>query len=340
MKNIFKKNTFKIFGIATILGLSSCEKAFFEKDKATTDPFENFEYLWKQCDEKYAYFDVKKIDWNAVKAKYKAKIYTGMSDDELFKVLGGMLNELQDDHTNLISPFNVSAYKVALNHPDNFDWRLILDHYIGKDYYVSGPFSHNYLNNKEIGYVRFPEFTGTVDEANLDFILSRYKDTKGLIIDLRENGGGVTTDVFNLLNRFIDKKTLLNYSRIKDGKGHNDFAEPTPVYLEPYNGIRYTKKAIFLVDRGTYSAGSFTSLATKAIDNIILMGDTTGGGLGLPNGGQLPNGWTYRFSTTQALTLEKKPDYEQGVPPDIQVSMNWSDLTRDEILDKAIQELQ
>ncbi len=66
---------------------------------------------------------------------------------------------------------------------------------------------------------------------------------------------------------------------------------------------------------------------------------TTGGGLGLPNGGQLPNGWTYRFSITQALTLDKNPNYENGVPPDIRVLFNWKDLTKDEILERAIAEL-
>lgn len=63
------------------------------------------------------------------------------------------------------------------------------------------------------------------------------------------------------------------------------------------------------------------------------------GGLGLPNGGQLPNGWTYRFSISQALTLDFNPAYENGVPPNISVSFDWNDLTKDEILERAILEL-
>ncbi len=328
-----------IFIVISILA-TSCEETFFEKELATTDPFENFEYLWKECNEKYSYFDVKNIDWNSVKAKYSAKLYKGMSEDSLFNVLGGMLNELRDDHTNLISPFNVSTYKVNLLAQDNFEWRIVIENYITKNYYQSGPFTHNFLDNGKIGYIRFPAFTGSVDANNLDFVLSKYKDTKGLIVDLRENGGGAVTDVFSLLSRFVDSKTLVNYSRIKTGPGHNDFSEAKPVYVEPYKGIRYTKKIAFLTDRGTYSAGSFISLASKAIDNIVLIGDTTGGGLGLPNGGQLPIGWTYRFSITQALTLDKKPDFENGVPPDIQVLFNWNNLSKDEILERAILELQ
>jgi len=318
----------------------TCEKALFEEEFASTDPFVNFNYLWEECDKKYAYFSVKNIDWDAVKEEYSAKLFKGMTQDSLFNVLGGMLSELRDDHTNLLSDFNISSFGVKYLGQDNFDWRIIVDNYITQDFYRTGPFSHNFLDNGELGYVRFPAFTGGINGENFDFVLNRYKDTKGLIIDLRENGGGAVTDVFSLLSRFISSETLVYFSRIKNGPGHEDFSEPFPVTVAAPSDKIYKNKVAVLTDRGTYSAGSFTSLATKAIPNMVLIGDTTGGGLGLPNGGQLPNGWEYRFSITQALTLDKSPDFENGVPPDIRVLIDWSDLTKDEILERAISELQ
>jgi C-terminal processing protease CtpA/Prc len=328
--------------LVAILFFSSCEKIIFEEKKESTNPKENFEYLWKQCDEKYSYFDVKNINWDNIHAKYNAKIYDGMSEDSLFKVLGAMLNELRDDHTNLISSFNISQFGVYHYGQDNFDWRIVKDNYLPKDLYNSGPFSHEFLigQNNEIGYIRFSEFTGTVNDVNLDFILNRYKNTKGLILDLRENGGGAVTDVFQILSRFVETETTVYYSRYKTGPKHNEFSDPEPSIVKPYDGIRYTNKVAVLIDRGTFSAGSFTSLATKAIPNLILIGDTTGGGLGLPNGGQLPNAWTYRFSTTQTLTLDKKPDFEQGVPPDVVALFDWNNLSTDEVIETAITELQ
>lgn len=323
-----------------ILVFTACEKAFFEEDLASTNPMENFDYLWKECDEKYAYFDVKNIDWNSIREEYSDQIFEGMSEDSLFNVLGGMLTELRDDHTNLRSFFNVSFFGVVYLGQDNFDWRILVDNYLGQDFYITGPFRHHFLDNGEIGYVRFPSFTGKVDNKNLDFILEQYKDTKGLILDLRENGGGSPNDIFNLLSRFVDEETVVFYSRIKNGPAHDDFSEPEATIVKPYDGIRYTKKITVLVDRGTYSAGSFTALATKALPNILLVGDTTGGGLGVPNGGQLPNGWTYRFSITQTLDLNMNSDFEDGVPPDVPVLFNWNDLTTDEILEQAILELQ
>jgi len=332
------RNKLILSAIALLL-LSSCEKILFEEDLASTSPRENFEYLWNECNEKYTYFDLKGVDWNQVKTKYEGKIYPGMSEDSLFNVLGGMLKELKDDHANLVSNFNTSFYGVEYQAQDNFDWRIIVDNYITKDYYLSGPFAHNYLENKAIGYIRYSSFSNSIDPASLDFVLDRYQNAKGLILDLRDNGGGSIANVFKILSRFVEAETLVFYSRIKAGVEQDNFTEASGAFVQPYNGIRYTRDIIILTDRGTYSSGSLLALATKAIPNISLVGDTTGGGLGMPNGGQLPNGWTYRFSITQTLTLDKKPDYENGVPPDIMVQFDWNDLNKDEILEMAINEL-
>lgn len=328
-----------ILASTAILLFSSCEKALFEEDFASTNPYENFEYLWNECNEKYSYFDLKGVDWDAIKAEYSGKLYEGMSDDSLFNVLGGMLKELKDDHANLISNFNTSFYGVEYQTQDNYDWRIVVDKYITQDYYITGPFAHNFIANNELGYIRLSTFTNPISSQDLDFILDRYKNTKGLILDLRKNGGGSISNVFQILGRFVETETLVYYSRIKASPGQNAFTDASGAYAQPHDGIRYTKDVMVLTDRGTYSSGSLLAIATKALPNVSLVGDTTGGGLGIPNGGQLPNGWTYRFSITQTLTLDKKPDYENGIPPDILIQLDWNDLEKDEILERAIDEL-
>ncbi|KAA3621132.1 MAG: peptidase S41 [Bacteroidetes bacterium] len=319
--------------------LPSCEKLVLKEDYSSTDPYVNFAYLWHACDEQYAYFDLKGINWDNTRHFYGDQISPGISDDSLFNVLGNMLKELKDDHTNLISNFNVSFFGTVYQGPDNFDWRIIEDNYLSQDYYHSGPFLHDFIENEEVGYIRLKNFTSTINNTNLDFILNRYKDTKGLILDLRENGGGAISGVFKILSRFVNKETLVYYSRIKNGPGHNDFSEPEAAYLSPYTGTKYLKKVFILTDRGTYSAGSFTALAAKEIPNITLVGDTTGGGLGLPNGGQLPNGWTYRFSVSQTLTTDLDPSFENGVPPDVIQLFDWDDRTKDEVIEKVLRDL-
>jgi len=332
MKNI-------ILIVATISTLFSCEKIMFDKNYDSTNPSDNFEYLWNECDRKYSYFELKNVNWDSIHEVYSAMVNEQMTEDSLFKVMRNMLLELKDGHVNLFSDLNVSFFNIYGLGPDNFNWRTITDNYLPPNFYITGPFVHDFIADKQVGYIRFSSFSGLVDDKNLDFIMERYKDTKGLIIDIRENGGGDPMDFFNILGRFIDKKTLMYYSRLKNGPEHDNFTEDVPGYLNPYNGIRYKNKVIVLTDRGTYSAGSFTSLATKALPNVILMGDTTGGGLGLPNGGQLPNGWTYRFSITQTLTLDKDNSYEKGVPPDIIAFFDWNDLNTDEVIERALDEI-
>lgn len=321
-----------------VISFTACNDVIFEEDLASSSPKENFEYLWRECDEKYSYFELKEIDWNEVYNRYEPRITEDMSRLELFNTLGEMLNELRDDHTNLFSRFNVSFFGVQNEGPDNLDFRIVTDNYLPRNYYISGPFVHDFIAGGEVGYVRFRSFTGGVDGFNLGFILSRYAVTRGIILDMRENGGGAVSDVFDLLSHFVDQPTTVFESRIKNGPGHNDFSELEPAIIQPSAGVRYLGRVIVLVDRGTFSAGSFTALATKAIPNMVLMGDTTGGGLGLPNGGQLPNGWTYRFSVTQALDLNGN-NYENGVPPDIFATLNREDTSRDEVIDRAIEEL-
>jgi C-terminal processing protease CtpA/Prc len=69
--------------------------------------------------------------------------------------------------------------------------------------------------------------------------------------------------------------------------------------------------------------------------------EITGGGLGIPNGGQLPNGWTYRFSISRTLSPAGE-NFENGVPPDIQVVLTKADRDRgvDTVIERAIQELK
>lgn len=333
------RTTHKWIGLLAALTLTSCEKMMWEEDQASTDPLTNFNYLWNEVDKKYSYFELKGIDWSAIGDRYRDSISSDMNEEELFHVMGRMLNELRDDHTNLIAPFDISVYDAALNHEPNYNERTIREHYLPEVMHT-GAFTHNFLDGDSIAYVRYASFMSTVTNEDLDFILNRYRNTKGLILDLRVNGGGSIFNIPMIMERFVDEHVLVGYSQTRNGPGHDDFSDPVGFYFNAYDGIRYEKPVIILVDRGSYSATTFLSLTTKALDNVQLLGDTTGGGGGLPNGGQLPNGWTYRFSVTRMLDLDLVNYAEDGVPPDIAASFDWSDLTHDAILDRAIEELR
>ena len=326
--------------MTAVLTLSSCEKVLFKPDLGSKDPLTNFDYLWNEVDKKYSYFELKNIDWDAIKTKYRSKLSSNSSEEELFSVLADMLKELKDDHTNLISPFNISRYDIRLQNPDNIYFRTIQKHYIPDLWFSESGLAHGFLDNNKIGYILYNSFMTNFSDDDMDLILNRYKNTNGIIIDLRGNGGGQLTNVTRLLGRFIETKTLAAYTITRNGEKRNQFGSKQPFYITPHKGLRYSKPIVVVTDRGSYRASTFFALATKALPNFTLIGDTTGGGGGLPNGGQLPNGWTYRFSICQLLDLNGNNYAEAGVPPRINVAFDWSDLTKDVILDRAILELQ
>ena len=110
-------------------------------------------------DENYCFFEYKDIDWNEVHDRYKTQISDTMNQYVLFDVLGDMLNELKDGHTNLISTFNMSRYwDWYLDYPDNFD-SDIQENYLGRNYSIAGGLKYTTLSDGQIGIfttVAFP----------------------------------------------------------------------------------------------------------------------------------------------------------------------------------------
>lgn len=306
---------------------ASCEHAFMEKDEPS-DPVSVFDYLWNKVDQQYAFFDVKGIDWDSVRNVYRPKVSDDTSNDSLFRVCAAMLNTLRDGHTNLISGFDVSRndsvyYKMVMH--KNIDEKVLMLNYLTLNYHVTGAFSHNTIRNGQVAYVRYASFENPISEDVLKYIVNRYKDCKGMIIDLRQNSGGSISNIRMLLSIFDNHKQPLYKTQIKSGKEHDAFTELETVCAPDTCILKnpYTKPVAVLIDRGSYSATSFFAVCTMAYSNIRLFGDYSGGGLGLPNGGALPNGWTYRFSITRTIALDGQ-NYENGVPPDTRVILDPS----------------
>ncbi|MGY6561683.1 MAG: S41 family peptidase [Luteibaculaceae bacterium] len=322
--------------LVLVLSFASCEKLLFEDDRGSAKPIDNFEYLWNEIDAKYSYFELKNLDWDSIKQVFAPRINNEMNDIQLFTVLAEMMNTLRDDHSNLRSPFNVSRFNLQLQKPDNFNFRTVEEFYV-PNAVITGPFLHDFIDNGRVGYVRYGSFSNGFSAFSLDFILTRYRNTNGLIFDVRENGGGSIFNVPALLERFNDTPRTVGFFITRNGPARNQFSSPQPFTIGKHNGIQYLKPVIILTDRGSYSATTMFALAAKSIPSLTLLGDTTGGGGGVPNGGQLPNGWTYRFSISQLIDLAGDNFAESGVPPQVTVSFNWNDLTKDEIIEAALQ---
>lgn len=316
-----------------------------EVEDFANDPYGNFEALWSILDEHYCFFDEKGVNWDEIHDIYGQQIHDKMTRRQLFAVCADMLNELRDGHTNLSSPFETSYYrKWWSDYPQNFNERLIQQNYFNFNYAQLGAITYGTLL-QGFGYIGYSTFSVGIGEGNLDYILSILSYTNGLIIDVRDNGGGDLVNVKTLVSRFITEKTLVGYIQHKTGPGHNDFSDPYPFYYEPAeNGrVMWAKPVVVLTNRSTFSAANNFVSIMKLIPNVTIIGATTGGGSGMPYSSELPNGWGVRFSAcpiTDALGIGT----EFGVEPSegCAVDMNPIDEFngRDTILEFAIDYLQ
>jgi len=317
--------------IICCLLFSSC----FHEDDYGNSKRENFELLWKIIDEKYCFFEYKDIDWNDIYTRYSERITEDMPTESFFDLMGEMLAELKDGHVNLYATHNVARYwKWYEDYPDNFDEK-IQRNYIGTEYAIAGGMKYKVLEDN-IGYIYYGNFSSGVGESNLDQIINKMSVCHGIIIDVRNNGGGMLTNVEKIASRFFNEKTHVGYMMYKTGKGHNDFSKPYEKHIEPSDRMRYQKNVVVLTNRRCYSATNDFVNTMRYAPKATIIGDRTGGGSGLPLSSELPNGWSVRFSSSPMLNAESEHT-EFGIDPDIKVDMSDEDMLKgiDTIIETA-----
>lgn len=317
------------------LMLVSCH----DYEEFANDPQGNFDALWTIIDEHYCFFEYKDIDWNEVGQRYRAQVRPEMTSEELFDVCAQMLKELKDGHTNLISSWDVSRYWIWEQYPENYDERIIDQYYLNFNYRQASGIKYQILSNN-IGYMHYGDFGSNIGEGNLDMILSYLAACDGLVIDVRGNGGGFLMNVETLVGRFITEPIHAGYISHKTGPGHDEFSEPYAYYFEPADDyrIKFMKPVVVLANRASFSAtNNFVSIM-KMLPNVRVVGDTTGGGSGMPFTSELPNGWNVRFSACSILDATGR-ETEFGTEPSegYKVDMSESDMAagRDTILETA-----
>ncbi|MDR1718599.1 MAG: S41 family peptidase [Dysgonamonadaceae bacterium] len=289
-------------------------------------PRGNFDALWKIMDQRYCFFSYKNVDWNTVYDKYSRRISNYMDNEALFYLLDEMLQELKDGHVNLYSPFDVGRYwKWFEDYPSNYVSHLT-DEYLGSDYMMSGGIKYKILEDN-IGYMYYGDFSSGMGETNLDYIINKLALCQGIILDVRDNGGGLLTNSDKLASRFTNEKVLVGYIQHKIGTGHNDFSEPFARYIEPSKRLRYQKRVVVLTNRKCFSATNDFVNAMRYFPSVIILGDQTGGGSGLPFSSELPNGWSVRFSACPSFDADMQ-QIEYGILPDIKVDLQTDDVMK------------
>ena len=193
------------------------------------------------------------------------------------------------------------------------------------------------IDEGRIGYIYYSSFSNSFSVANIDWIFSAFRECEGLVIDVRNNGGGDITNAYSLAVLFFTENQTIGYWQHKNGPGHNDFSELEPMRLDAslMAGRKWEKPVVVLCNRRSYSATNLFVSMMRYAEHSTIVGGISGGGGGMPLSYELPCGWMVRFSSVRMYDREKK-DIEPGIEPDIIVTMQSKD--KDDIIEKAIAE--
>lgn len=315
----------------------ACEKEFIA-DGYNNDPPHNFDYLWNDFDSRYAFFELKGVDWSRLYDSFNQLISPHLTKDSLFSVMGAMLYSLQDGHVNIVAPFNRSRnWSWFEDFPENFNESVVYRNYLKNKYKIIGPFDCIALDS--VLYVYYASFAAGFTNAHLNALLTEVGKCKGVIFDIRNNTGGSSENAFKIASLFTDKDIIVGKRRIK--VKNNSFSSWETITVNPFSSEPITVPVVLLTNRKTYSAANNFTLMMKSMPNVIHMGDKSGGGGGTPVFNQLPNGWTYRFSATQTIDLNNQL-IENGIEPDRYVATSIADelIGIDSIIEEALKILR
>jgi C-terminal processing protease CtpA/Prc len=298
----------------------------------------DFERAWAITDSVYPYFQFKRINWDSIHTVYAPRAEAAQGD-EGFQLLFDLLAELKDGHVDLRNQRGqeVRTYTPPRTNRDRMTFDPHLVHkYFTEDLKVAGGNRMEYgILPDGNGYIRIVTFENGSWIYEFHSVLAYLKDTRGLIVDVRDNGGGSTNMSDIMVSRFITLP-LPYYPVYIQGKPQNTHP------VQPLGPFTYTKPVVVLINGVCFSTTESFAEMMRQIQNVTVVGDTTGGGGGAPEYFSLPSGREIRVSTKDLRRYDGMPVEWNGIPPDIVVMQTRDDVKNGHDLqfERAIRLLQ
>jgi carboxyl-terminal processing protease len=168
----------------------------------------------------------------------------------------------------------------------------------------------------KIAYVRITSFQERTDSdlrAALQELWSRRPDLRGLILDLRNNPGGLLDQAVKVSGRFLEKGKLVVYTK---GRKENNNSE----FTVRKSGGRTDYPMVVLVNVGSASASEIVAGALQDWERAIVLGTPTFGKGSVQTVFPLENGSGLRLTTAKYYTPKGRSIQNTGIIPDIEVA--------------------
>ena len=297
----------------------------------------NFAVFERTLREHYAFFTLRRLDWNAQVAKARSRLAGTPTPRGLYEALEQMAAPLEDLHTDVTATdlkLRARHYRRSGGIIDPERYRALLAspprRYLagGLESWCQDWIQYGELPDS-VAYLRIMrEYTYTPSgrfeddslalAAALDSILARVARRRGLVIDLRLNGGGADAIAMMIVSRL----TKVPYQAFAK-QGRSDPERPerfTPlqrVRVTPVPGARFGGPAVLLTGPWTLSAGEVLTLALIGRrPRMLRVGESTQGIFADELIRQLPNGWHFQLSSERYLAPDGTNFEGAGIPPD------------------------
>jgi carboxyl-terminal processing protease len=322
----------KILLYMSLISLISCDKAFIGSDPENEE-IECFNLLWSNYDLHYPSFKLKNINWDSVKNIEGSKV----NKIGLYKVLVNVGMILNDGHFEVKTSNGAYIYSPfpwvnrVTNSPIN------ISRYVSLHSIYSNIIQFGYYKN--IGYISIRNFGLDVQYYNtVSDVISQFKDKDGIIIDIRNNPGGNSSNGDLIAGRFTDKKVLTFKFRYRNGSNHSDFRTDIEHYVNPTGDFQFKKPVVVLINKRCGSASEMFCLNMRVLPKAFLVGDTTSGTTTDNTFQELPNGWIYRIALAYTITPQNEIFEGKGIPPTYPIWISKQDSIngKDLIFEKAV----
>ena len=157
------------------------------------------------------------------------------------------------------------------------------------------------------------------------------KNFKGIVLDVRNNPGGYLTDAAFIAAEFLKTGTTVVIQ--ETGAGERTIIKASR------RGLFIDTPVVILINKGSASASEIVSGALKDNLRARLVGETSFGKGTIQQAEDLGNGAGLHVTIAKWLTPNGTWVHGKGITPDVSVSLDLKDPSRDTQLEKAIEEL-
>src|SRR5437016_7114243 len=176
------------------------------------------------------------------------------------------------------------------------------------DQELTGPF--------KVGYIRIVQFNEpTAEELAKALDDLQKRGMQALILDLRNNPGGLLNSAVDVCGQFLPPNTTVVSTQGRAASQEREYTTSVTAKERPRFPLAV------LVNEGSASGAEIVSGALKDLKRAVLVGETTFGKGSVQNVLQLPDGSALRFTTAKYYTPGKQVIHGNGVTPNIAVPM-------------------